>query len=400
MRGVDAGNNGGGPSINIDSENVTIADATVREADRSGIDVTAGSEGTVTIERTVVSGGSGGNDFDNAHDGIAVRSGKKLTISDTELTNTQKNGVSVLENSVAAGGRTVVLNNITSEANGNVGVLIDGTTDADSVSIVNSTIRSNDNDGIEIVIETAMVSQTRISNNADAGITFNGAFTGGSINKSSILNNQGPEIINNIDAATVDARNNWWGVPTGPSETEITGEVRVENPLNAPPGTISPLSVAGTVQQSGAPGETARVSYTISNVSDQSSVAINITELPAPVSVNTSASATNGGTFGANGRQVLFSQPAGEQTLTIAYDIDASANATFNVTAEVLDQDSATTDTATVEVGATETGPVARFDADGDGEISLSEVQTAIRAFSNGELDLQGVQQVIAAFSG
>jgi hypothetical protein len=42
---------------------------------------------------------------------------------------------------------------------------------------------------------------------------------------------------------------------------------------------------------------------------------------------------------------------------------------------------------------------VDRFDDDGDGEIDLSEVQDAIRAFSNGEVDLQGVQQVIAAFS-
>jgi hypothetical protein len=167
-------------------------------------------------------------------------------------------------------------------------------------------------------------------------------------------------------------------------------------------GTESTLSVAGTVQQSGAPGETARVSYTISNVSDQSSVAINITELPAPVSVNTSASATNGGTFGSSGQQVLFFRPAAEPTPTIAYGIDAnaSADATFDIEATVLDENSTATDTVTTTVGDVETGPVARFDADDDGEIELPEVQTAIRAFSNGELDLQGVQQVIAAFSG
>jgi hypothetical protein len=53
----------------------------------------------------------------------------------------------------------------------------------------------------------------------------------------------------------------------------------------------------------------------------------------------------------------------------------------------------------TTAVGDIKTGPVERFDADDDGDISLTEVQDAIRAFSNGELDLQDVQQVIAAFA-
>jgi hypothetical protein len=81
--------------------------------------------------------------------------------------------------------------------------------------------------------------------------------------------------------------------------------------------------------------------------------------------------------------------------------VDTNQTLTFAVT---VSDPSGTTDTATTTVtttvGDVETGPVARFDADDDGEISLSEVQAAIRAFSNGELDLQGVQQVIAAFSG
>jgi hypothetical protein len=83
------------------------------------------------------------------------------------------------------------------------------------------------------------------------------------------------------------------------------------------------------------------------------------------------------------------------------YDISAtaSADATFEINTEVLNQDDTTTDSVTTTVGDVETGPVERFDADDDGDISLTEVQAAIRAFSNGELDLQGVQQVIGAFS-
>jgi hypothetical protein len=122
---------------------------------------------------------------------------------------------------------------------------------------------------------------------------------------------------------------------------------------------------------------------------------------PSELSVNASASETTG-TFGSNAQRVLFFRPDSEVTATVAFEIPAraSADATFDIEATVLDENSTATDTVTTTVGDVETGPVARFDADDDGEIELPEVQTAIRAFSNGELDLQGVQQVIGAFSG
>jgi hypothetical protein len=121
---------------------------------------------------------------------------------------------------------------------------------------------------------------------------------------------------------------------------------------------------------------------------------------PAELSVNKSASTTAGGSFQSTDRLVI-SQPVGQQTVTLVYDISAtaSADATFEINTEVLNQDDTTTDSVTTTVGDVETGPVERFDADDDGDISLTEVQDAIRAFSNGKLDLQGVQQVIAAFS-
>jgi hypothetical protein len=89
-------------------------------------------------------------------------------------------------------------------------------------------------------------------------------------------------------------------------------------------------------------------------------------------------------------------------TATIAYDINASAEsgARFNITAAGINQNSVTSETVIIEIGDVETGPVERFDADDDGEISLSEVQTAIRAFSEGDISLQDVQKVIIAFSG
>jgi hypothetical protein len=73
----------------------------------------------------------------------------------------------------------------------------------------------------------------------------------------------------------------------------------------------------------------------------------------------------------------------GEQTVTLRVTDASGASDTTTQTVTITDQQD----------------PVERFDTDGDGDISLTEVQDAIRAFSNGEVDLQGVQQVIAAFS-
>jgi hypothetical protein len=170
-------------------------------------------------------------------------------------------------------------------------------------------------------------------------------------------------------------------------------------PTPTPPADAPDLSA--TVQESGTPGEAARVEYTLSNTSGQSSVALEITELPQQVSVNQTASTTSG-VFGSDGREVLFPQPSSTVTATIAYDIAASAEPTtrFNITAVGISQDGATSETVTIEVGNVETGPIDRFDDDGDGEISLQEVQTAIRAFSDGDISLQDVQKVIVAFSG
>jgi hypothetical protein len=178
------------------------------------------------------------------------------------------------------------------------------------------------------------------------------------------------------------------------------GSVYVFTREDAAPGGGAGPSVRATVQQPGTAGGQARVQYIVSNVSGQASVGLVFTT-PAQLSVNASASETTG-TFGSNAQRVLFFQPDSEVTATVAFEIPATASAddTFDIEATVLNENSTATDTVTTTVGDVETGPVARFDADDDGEISFSEVQAAIRAFSNGELDLQGVQQVIAAFSG
>lgn len=106
-------------------------------------------------------------------------------------------------------------------------------------------------------------------------------------------------------------------------------------------------ALAATVQQSGISGGTAKIEYTLSNVSEDSSVVLEFTNLPGQLSLNTSASRDRSGDFDLGGQQVVFSQPSDEVTVTVAYDVDASATTgtTFTVTAEVLDENRVTTDT-------------------------------------------------------
>jgi hypothetical protein len=231
-------------------------------------------------------------------------------------------------------------------------------------------VRSEDGVFISLDRETGEVGQWAVSLSGDSPDIAPGS--GGVVGTTTTFSTEGESTIVSI-------------FPT-PSQSDT--QPAIEPQLNA------------TVQQAGSPDGQARVQYTITDISSQSSVALEFTNLPSQVSVNTSDSTTTG-TFGQNNQQVVFLQPSSEVTTTIAFDIaaSASADATFDIETAVLNEDSTATGNVTTTVGDIETGPIERFDADGDGDISLTEVQDAIRAFSNGELDLQGVQQVIAAFS-
>jgi hypothetical protein len=180
---------------------------------------------------------------------------------------------------------------------------------------------------------------------------------------------------------------------------QVTATVPESSDGSGAIGAPTDPSLSTTVEQAGSPDRQARVQYTISGVSGQSSVALAFTT-PSQLSINPNNSDTEG-MFGSDTQQLLFTEPDDELTATIAFDIasDTSTDATFDIDTEVVNEDNTTTDSVTTTVGDIKTGPVERFDADDDGDISLTEVQDAIQAFSNGELDLQDVQQVIAAFS-
>jgi hypothetical protein len=135
----------------------------------------------------------------------------------------------------------------------------------------------------------------------------------------------------------------------------------------------------------GSPDGQARVQYTLTNVSEQSSVVLEFTNVPQELSVNTDASEA-GGMFGADNKQIVFSDPSDELTPTIAFDIaaDASAEATFSITGSLLNETGEATDTVETTVGGAEQDPlVARFGGDDD-EIGNFDVLKAVNAENSG----------------
>jgi hypothetical protein len=93
-------------------------------------------------------------------------------------------------------------------------------------------------------------------------------------------------------------------------------------------------SLGATVEQAGSPGGRARISYTITNVNNQSSVRLALTDIPEKPTVNGSTSHTDGGTFGPDGWQILFSQPDGKFAPTIVFEIMGSTASGATLTTE------------------------------------------------------------------
>ena len=135
------------------------------------------------------------------------------------------------------------------------------------------------------------------------------------------------------------------------------------------------LEIGATVKQSGSPGRQAQVQYTLSSVSGQSSVALELTSVPQQLTVNQSASTTSG-TFESNGQRLVFSSPNEELTPTIVFNIAESADssATFSINGELLNETSSVTDSVRVEVG--NISIVDKFDEDGNGDISITELHS------------------------
>jgi hypothetical protein len=145
------------------------------------------------------------------------------------------------------------------------------------------------------------------------------------------------------------------------------------------------------------------VSYTITNVNDQTSLRLTLTDIPEELTVNSSASRTDGGSFGSDNRQILFSQPSGEFAPTIAFEImrSATSGATLTTGVKLLDANSEVIESLTVDVTVADTEPtsvVDEYDTDDNG-IGITELGRGGADFASGELSITELGKLGAAFA-
>lgn len=176
------------------------------------------------------------------------------------------------------------------------------------------------------------------------------------------------------------------------SQTVVSGTIAVS--ITTP---LTGDTAEQTVQ--GAPGGQATATFQITGTDAQSSVALDLTRVPANLTVNQTASSFNGGTTADGGTQILYLNPSGSLSSSVAFDINETVpeGTVLSVEYAILDENSTAARRDTVDVQA-RASLASQFDADGDGRIELAEIQTAIRSFSDGNLSLQEVQQLIRLF--
>lgn len=280
----------------------------------------------------------------------------------------------------------------------------------------NWTVRNLTVDGVDDGIDAEnatgawTVTESRFTNIGDNGVEAENTAGPWTIHESRFTNtNDG--IVAAGAAVKGNATQNYWGAADGPSgDFPGSGEPAVGNvtvdpfyvdigltTLSSAQPTVSP-SVSAPNEVVGNPGDQVQVQFTLSNVSGQSGVTLDLTSVPQQLTVNESASTTSG-TFESNGQRLVVSSPSGGLTPTIAFDIAQSANssATFTIEVELLDETDSVTDSVSIEVGDVQQG-LDRFDRDGSDTISGREVLEAISAFERGEISGREVLRIISAF--
>lgn len=166
-------------------------------------------------------------------------------------------------------------------------------------------------------------------------------------------------------------------------------------------GSASQLTLDATVQDSGQTRGRARVEYVFTNTSEQNSVTLNLTSVPASLALDEEASDFDGGTYSARDAAVLWFSSSGtlEPTLVFTIDDDADSEQTFTIAAQAEDQNGSVVTRTQVTVGDVEQSVPEQYDMDGNGEIGLGEVRVGINDFAAGELSLRELRTLINYWS-
>jgi hypothetical protein len=289
------------------TQSVDIENVESYNNDESGIDIDSGKSISIKQVETYSNGEFRGSLEAGPFPGItientdAIDGGRTIELTDVRST---ENGFGNIILGETADRDTAILRNVTSgstgdnhgieikteklvakeitASNSNDGGLFVNAGDEGNISIQNGTFSDNGDedpefpdDGVHIVsVESINIENSKLTNNDESGVDIPSDVQSGNITHSTILNNDGPEIINR-GTDVIGARNNWWGDPAGPPEDEIRGNVAVGSPLSIPPGdddsnspttvqltnaTISPTEVATD-------GSTHTLSFDVSNLS-------------------------------------------------------------------------------------------------------------------------------------
>jgi hypothetical protein len=289
------------------TQSVDIENVESYNNDESGIDIDSGKSISIKQVETYSNGEFRGSLEAGPFPGItientdAIDGGRTIELTDVRST---ENGFGNIILGETADRDTAILRNVTSgstgdnhgieikteklvakeitASNSNDGGLFVNAGNEGNISIQNGTFSDNGDedpefpdDGVHIVsVESINIENSKLTNNDESGVDIPSDVQSGNITHSTILSNDGPEIINR-GTDVIGARNNWWGDPAGPPEDEIRGNVAVGSPLSIPPGdddsnspttvqltnaTISPTEVATD-------GSTHTLSFDVSNLS-------------------------------------------------------------------------------------------------------------------------------------
>jgi hypothetical protein len=238
LHNISSANNNEAANIFISGiETVTVNNTEIDGSEDSGLDIAAGSEGSIDIQNSTISNAGEDNPFpdDGPEKGMYLRSAQSVTIENIEVSDSESDGITIQKQEIAQS-RTIAIRNASSHSNGGDGGQVAGTDSNTTITINSSDFTQNEGDGLDLRTDNTVISGSRVEANSGDGLRFASGIANATVGNSVIVDNGGAEVRNEDTEAVVDARNNWWGDSAGPAAEDIVGNVNVSDPLGSSPG--------------------------------------------------------------------------------------------------------------------------------------------------------------------